>query len=138
VSQENVDVVRRAVKAFSERDADVAVRYLSPEIEWEPASPAVLERAVYRGREQVAEATAALWEVWDVFRFEESEVRDLGDSVLWLGHVHMKGGASRVELDQEFANHLELLDGKIVRARAYLSWEEGLTAAGLRGTEEGR
>jgi hypothetical protein len=85
-----------------------------------------------RGRDEVAEATAALWEIWDVFRFEETEVRDLGEPVLWLGHVHMRGGTSHRELDQEFANHIDLCEGQIVRARAFLSWREGLEAAGLR------
>jgi ketosteroid isomerase-like protein len=132
MSQENVEVVRRTLKAFSDRDADVASSYLAAGIEWEPASPATVEGAVYRGRDEVAEATAGLWELWDVFRFEETEVRDLGESVVWLGHVRMKGSASQVELDQEFANHIELRDGKIVRAKAYLSWEEALEAAGLR------
>jgi ketosteroid isomerase-like protein len=56
-----------------------------------------------------------------MFQFEEAEVRDLGDSVLWLGRVHMRGTASQVELDQEFANHIEVRDGKIVRAQAFLS-----------------
>jgi ketosteroid isomerase-like protein len=132
MSQENVEVVRRILEAFSNREADLGSRYLAPEIEWEPASPAVLEGSVYRGRDEVADGIAALWEVWEVFRFEETEVRDPGDSVLWLGQVRATGSASRVELDQEFANHIELRGGKIVRVRAYLSWEEGLEAAGLR------
>jgi ketosteroid isomerase-like protein len=131
MSQENVEIVRRTLEAFSDRDFDAA-SYLAPDIEWEPASPSVVEHAVYRGREEVAEATAALWEIWDVFRFEETEVRDLGESVLWLGHVHMKGGASQLGLDQEFANHIDLRDRKIVRVRAFLSWREGLQAVGLQ------
>jgi ketosteroid isomerase-like protein len=132
MSQENVEVVRQTLKAFSDRDADAGSAYLAPDIEWEPASPAVLEGAVYRGSEEVAEATAALWELWDVFRFEETDVRDLGDSVLWLGLVHAAGSGSHVELDQKFATHFELRGGKILRVKAYLSWEEGLEAAGLR------
>jgi ketosteroid isomerase-like protein len=132
MSEENVEIVRRTLEAFSDRDVDGASYHLAADIEWEPASPTAVEHAIYRGRDEVAEATAALWEIWDVFRFEETEVRDLGDSVLWLGHVHMKGGASQLELDQEFANHIDLRDGKIVRARAFLSWREGLEDAGLR------
>jgi hypothetical protein len=65
-------------------------------------------------------------------RFEETRVRDVGDSVLWLGRVQMKGGASHVELDQEFANHVEVRDGQIVRAKAFLAWQEALEAVGLR------
>jgi hypothetical protein len=60
----------------------------------------------------VATGFAAVWETWEEFRFQESEVRDLGDSVLWLGRVKMKGGASHVELDQEFAIHAVLRNRK--------------------------
>jgi hypothetical protein len=82
--------------------------------------------------DEVAEAAAALWALWEVFRFEETEVRDHGDSLLWLGHVRIKGSGSHVELRQEFSIHFEMRGAMIFRARAYLSWEEGLEAAGLR------
>jgi len=74
---------------------------------------------------------AAVFETWEEFRCQESEVRDLGDSVLWLGRVKMKGGASHVELDQEFAIHAVLRDGKVTAVRTFLAWEEALAAAGL-------
>ena len=86
---------------------------------------------MYRGPEECARGFAAVWETWEEFRFEEGEVRDLGDSVLWLGRVHMKGGASQLELDQEFANLFLLRDGLIARSTAFLSWAEALQAAGL-------
>jgi len=132
VSQENVEVVRRTLEAFSDRDADLVFSYLAAEMEWEPAGPAAVEGAVYRGRVDVAGAIAALWETWEVFRLEEAEVRDLGDSILWLGRVHIKGSTSRIELDQEFANHIEVRDGKIVRVKAFIAWQEALEAVGLR------
>jgi len=106
---------------------------MRPEIEWTPAGPAAVERTIYRGHEEVAAGFGAVWETWEEFRFQESEVRDLGDSVLWLGRVKMKGGASRVELDQEFAFHAVLRDGKVTAVHTYLAWEEALEAAGLRG-----
>ena len=76
---------------------------------------------------------AAVWETWAAFEFQEREVRDLGDSVLWLGRVKMQGSASGVELDQEFAAHLVASDGKLYRAQAFLSWHEALEAVGLTG-----
>ena len=94
MSQENVEVVRRGVEAWNQHDADLWLSYAAPEIEWMPAGPAAVERTVYRGYEEVATGFAALWETWEEFRFQESEVRDLGDSVLWLGRAKMKGGAS--------------------------------------------
>jgi hypothetical protein len=92
-----------------------------------------VENAVYRGRDEVASAYAAVWETWDLFQFEESELRDLGDSVLWLGRVKMRGSASHVELDQEFAAHWVARDGKLIRVQAYLLWKDALEAAGLAG-----
>jgi ketosteroid isomerase-like protein len=73
-----------------------------------------------------------VWQTWDIFAFEESEVRDLGDAVLWLGRVKMRGSASQVELDQEFAIHTLVRDSKVVRVRAFLAWREALEAVGLR------
>ena len=72
-----------------------------------------------------------MWQTWEEFRFEESEVRDLDGSVLCLGRVKMKGAASHVELDQEFALHFVLSDGKFVTVQALLGWHEALTNVGL-------
>jgi hypothetical protein len=102
-----------------------------PEIEWAPIGPAAVERAVYRGRDEVSGGFAATWETWEVFQLEEHEARDLGDSVLWLGHAQMKGGTSNVEFDQEFALRIAIDGGKIVRIKGFQTWDEALEAAGL-------
>jgi hypothetical protein len=128
-----VEIVRRTIDAWNQHDPEIPLeQFLAPEIEWEPASPAAVERSVYRGYDEVTSALAALWETWEVFRFDESDIRDLGDSLVWLGRVHMKGSASQVELDQEFGIHFLLHDGKVVRAKAFPSEKHALQAAGLR------
>jgi ketosteroid isomerase-like protein len=132
MSSQSVDVARKGIEAWNRRDADLWLSYAAPEIEWIPGGPAAVDRAVYRGREEVASGFAAAWQTWDVFRFEESEVRDLGDAVLWLGHVHMRGSASHVELDQQFAAYSQLSDGKVIRIQTFFSWTGGLEAAGLQ------
>src|SRR5947208_14349475 len=111
MSQANVEIVRKAIQAWNRREADLLLSYTAPEIEWMPAGPAAVESALYRGHDEVASAYAAVWETWDLFQFEESHVRDLGDSVLWLGRVKMRGSASEVELDQEFAAVWVVRDG---------------------------
>jgi ketosteroid isomerase-like protein len=131
--QENVELVRNGIAAWNQRDADLWLSYAAPEIEWLPAGPAAVESAVYRGYDECASGFAAVWETWDVFEFHESEVRDLGDSVLWLGRVKMRGSASQVELDQEFAVHSLVRDGKVTRTLTFLSWQEALEAVGLAG-----
>jgi ketosteroid isomerase-like protein len=130
VSQENVETMEKVIDAWNQHDTDLWLSYAAPEIEWRPAGPAAVEGAVYRGHEAVASGMAAVWETWDVFDFYGGKLRDLGDSVLWLGHVLMRGGASGIELDQEFAIHGVLRDGKLIRVHTFLTWEEALAAAG--------
>src|SRR6266566_7411502 len=131
MSQENVEIMRKGMDAWNQHDAALWLSYAAPDVEWMPAGPAAVERTVYRGHDEVASGFAAIWETWDVFHLEEGQVRDLGDSVLWLGRVKMRGSASHVELDQEFAAHWMLRDGKLIRIQAFLSWREALEAIGL-------
>ncbi len=51
-----------------------------------------------------------------MFELHDSAIRDLGDSVLWLGRVKMLGSASQVELDQAFAVHDQVRDGEVTRS----------------------
>lgn len=131
MSPENVEIVRSGIAAWNRRDAQLWLTYTAPEIEWVPAGPAAVESAVYKGYDEVARGLAAVWDTWEVFEFAESEVRELGDSVLWLGHVKMRGGTSRVEFDQEFALYSLLRDGKIIRVQAFRLWRAALEAAGV-------
>jgi len=132
VPETNVERVRRAVAAYSARELDVLLPLIDPDAEWEPAGPAAVERALYKGREQFAAETETLWQVWEVLRFQERSIRDLGDdSVLWLGRAHLKARASGVELDQEFANLITLREGLLRRVKAFTSWEEARAASGL-------
>jgi ketosteroid isomerase-like protein len=131
MSQEKVEIVRQGIEAWNRHDFEMGVSHLAPDVEWVPASPAAIERSVYHGLDEVSRGFAAIWDSWDTFEFDEHEVRDLGDSVLWLGVVHMRGSASGMELDQEFANILDFAGDQVVRVRGFRSWREALEAAGL-------
>ncbi len=131
MSRESVEVVRSAVEAWNRRDPDLWRRYATADIEWTPAGPAAVEGTVYRGYDQVVAGLEAIWQTWDEVFFEESEIRDLGPAALWLGRLKLKGASSQVALDQEFAVHFELRDGKLASIHAFLSRRDALEAAGL-------
>jgi hypothetical protein len=126
-----VEIVRKGVEAWNQRDAGLWLTYAAPEIEWMPAGPAAVERAVYRGYAEVASGFESVWQTWEEFRFEESQVRDLDESVLWLGRVKMRGGASHIELDQEFALRAVFRAGRVVTLQAFLAWRDALAALGI-------
>jgi ketosteroid isomerase-like protein len=131
MSEEDVEAARQLIQAFNRRDLAAMTESFGPEIEWTPAGPAAVERAVYRGRDEVSDGFGTTWETWEVFHLEEHEARDLEDSILWLGRAQLKGGASHVELDQEFAIRFLVDGGKIVRIDGFRTWQEALEAAGL-------
>jgi ketosteroid isomerase-like protein len=130
MSQERVEIAREGIEAWNRHDFEMGMRHLAPDVEWVPASPAAVERSVYRGHDEVRRGFDAIWDTWDVFELEEREIRDLGDSVLWLGIVHMRGSTSGVELDQEFANHLVFAGEQVVRVQGFRSWQDALDATG--------
>ena len=130
MSQERVEMVRQGIEAWNRHDFEHGADSLAEDIEWIPASPAAVEQPVYHGKADVARAFNQIWETWDLWEFEEQEIRDLGDKVLWLGQVHMRGGASQVEMVQEAANLLLFEDDKVVRVQGFRSWQEAIEAAG--------
>jgi ketosteroid isomerase-like protein len=131
MSQENVEIVRRTLDGWNRGDVAAWLRDAAPAIEWTPAGPAAVERAVYRGHEGMATGWVSLREAWREFQFVVSEARDLGETVLWLGHAHAKGNASDVELHQEWAIVCDLAAARIGKIRSYLTWREALEAVGL-------
>jgi ketosteroid isomerase-like protein len=82
MSQENVEIVREGIEAWNQHDADLWLRNAAPDVEWMPAGPAAVEGTVYRGHDEVASGFTEVWQTWEVFHFEEAQIRDLGDSVL--------------------------------------------------------
>lgn len=134
MSRETMAIVRQGIRAWNGRDLAALDRWfahVTPDYQWIPASPAAVERAVYRGRDEIAAALSELWETWEEFHMEETELQDLGESVLWLGRVGARGRGSDVELENEFAIHFAFRAGKLARAEAFFSWRDGLVAAGL-------
>ena len=130
--QANVERVRGAVEAWNRRDADRWTEYAAADVEWMPAGPAAVEGTVYRGHDEVVRGLEAVWQTWDVVRFEESEVRELDEqAILWLGRLRLRGAASHIELDQEFAVRFVLSDGMLRTIQAFIGWQRGLEAVGL-------
>ena len=129
MSEKNVDVVRRAIDAFSTGDAETFVLLTTPDIEWATGLGAV-EGEVFHGHEGVHTYFARLASAWDSFKFLAEEYRDLGDVVVALGRLegHGRGG---VPVDSPVGAVWDLRDGLIWRLRAYLDHCAALKTAGV-------
>jgi ketosteroid isomerase-like protein len=131
VSQENVQMARELIEAWNRRDIDALLAAAAPDVEWTPAGPAAVESSAYRGPDDIARGFESTWQGWDEFRLDESEIRDVGQSALWLGRATMRGAASRMQLDQEWAILIAFTDREVTSLRAFPAWRDALAAAGL-------
>ena len=131
MSEENVELVRRALEAFPRGNMEEMLSYLDPEIEWHSAIVGGAEGNIYRGHEGFRIWYADSFESFETLSNEWSEFRDLGDRVLAFGRVKARGRESGVELDSPMGWVFTLRGGRTVKAQGFLSRAEALEAAGL-------
>jgi ketosteroid isomerase-like protein len=93
MSQENVEIVRRAYEAFNLRDRSLAREVLAPEIEID-LTRNVFNPQVIRRCEGIEQFMTTLNEVWEDFRFEVEELIDAGDNVVAVVRLVGKGKAA--------------------------------------------
>ena len=131
MSQENVEVIRQNLQAFNARDWERTIENWDADGEWRPAMAAAVEKTVYRGHAELRVYYDDLLESFAEVRAEDPEFRDLGDHVLVLYRLIVRGRDSDITIDQPAAALYELRDGKIVKAASYLSQEQALRDAGV-------
>jgi ketosteroid isomerase-like protein len=134
MSQENVEVVRKALEAWQRDDLDAFLARGDPAVEWH----AVFERLLggtehcYRGIEGLREFWSVYRTEFENFEIEGQEIRVLDEvRVLLLGQLRWRGPTSGIESESPVGLVLSLRNGKIFGSMDYLSHEEALEAVGL-------
>jgi ketosteroid isomerase-like protein len=132
MSQENVEVVRGAFASMTiPGDPEAMVAASDPSFEMNLVGVGG-EPVHYEGARGIREWFRDVAESWESFRFEATDVRDLGDRVLVLGDVSGCGRASGIEVDDRWAWIVELRGGRATSLRGFLDQHEALEAAGLQ------
>ena len=132
MSQENVEIVRAANDAFLAGDVEAALDALDPEIEWHATVGGIDEGRVYRGRDQVVQAFADYFAVWERMEMRADKYIDAGDDeVVVFHHEVAKGRESGAVVETDTGTVQTVRDGKIVRVRSYMDRAQTLEAAGL-------
>jgi ketosteroid isomerase-like protein len=132
MSQENVEKVRNSLDGWNRGDVDAWLESVHPEIEWfsEVARRVEGSETVYRGPAEMRRYWDEWHAVWEV-AIEVSEIRDVGDTVIALGHVRARGEASGIDLERPIAFLFDFDGGLARKVRAYFDPQEALDAAGL-------
>ena len=118
MSQQNVEVVRRAHQALNSGDIEQLLAICRPDIEVD-MSDRVLNPATYSGHDGVRQFYAEVQEVWESYVWEPEELRDEGNVVVALLRTTGKGRGSGVEIDRRTAMLWDVRDGQALRLRFY-------------------
>lgn len=134
MSQENVEVVRRAYDALGREDW-VALRELIAN-ECEVHDFDIPDAAnVYRGPDGVLNWLEHWSQAWETWSIRDLTLRQVGDDgVLALFRMVTKGRDSGIEMNRDDAVVYKVHDGKLWQVDYYNDQEQALGAAGLRGS----
>ena len=131
MSQENVEIVRRAYEAFAHADIAATLAALDPEIEWQTRED-LPDAATHRGYEEVGAWIARWLESWQDFKLETEEFIDAGDYVVVPTRQSGAGSESGAYTEFHETHVWKLSDGRATRIVEYQTKAEALEAVGLR------
>lgn len=134
MSQDNVDVVRRAWAAWLRGDRDGVFDWLDPDVEWNTATyEGFPEAGVARGQATVRRFMDQWADSWERYEAEADEFIDAADDrVVVLARQRGYGPDSQAPVEMQWAQVCTLRDGLVVRVDAYAGWQAALDAAVLR------
>jgi ketosteroid isomerase-like protein len=131
MSEENVEIVRRAHDALNAGNLDALTGLCHPDFRLD-MSDRVLNPAIYEGHDGLREFYSGVREVWERYVWEPEELRDEGDVVVALLRTKGRGRGSGVEIDRKTAMIWTLRGGKVLSLRFYRDPQRALDAAGLQ------
>jgi ketosteroid isomerase-like protein len=132
MSQENVEVVRRMLQAFADGGLDAMAEFWDPDIDWRAAEGAVDDVGEMHGPVALRRYVQDWIDTFDDFSVVVEQLRDVGDNrVLGVQRLTGRAKLSGTQTDLRYALVSTISDGKVVRAREYMSLDQALEAVGL-------
>jgi ketosteroid isomerase-like protein len=127
MSQENVEAVRLAIEEFNE--GELGARFnaaLAPNLHFRD------ELGTLDSRDDLRAYLETFRESFGGLHIEIEQVRDLGDTILFVMNQGGQGTASGIDIEQHFTWVMTFDRNVCVRWLIYADHEKALEAAGLR------
>lgn len=132
MADENVEVVKRALDAWSRRDLATALELAVEDVEIVPAFAAQVEGQTFRGPGAIASFFRSVDSFFESFSTSADELRAVDENrVLAIGRVKARGSGSGAEIDQQWGSLWELDGGRITRIQTFFDHQQARAAAGL-------
>jgi ketosteroid isomerase-like protein len=114
MSEENVEILRRAIDAWNRRDIEDLHALGDPEGEY-VNSPTAIEPGTRRGRDEITTVLRAQWESLTDGRWEIDRIYDRGEEMIASGRISRRMPGSDARLEDRVLVSWKIRSGKIVR-----------------------
>jgi ketosteroid isomerase-like protein len=132
MSQQDVQLVWRAMQAWNREDIDELVPLTDPEVEFVSIF-AGMEGRTYRGYDGLRRYFADMKDAWAEFHRDIEGMKDAGSNqVVVFFRLLGTARASGVPVDERVTTVFRLREGRLYRMVVYRDRDEALEAAGLR------
>jgi ketosteroid isomerase-like protein len=133
MSQEKVEIMRRAYAVMAEQGVEAALAFTDPRFETTTPPSLASEPDTYRGHEGVRRYFGSFGEAMEGVYFEPLEFTAVGDQVLVDTKLHARGRATGIETVQRAFLVWTLREGLITRVETFAERRQALEAMGYRG-----
>jgi ketosteroid isomerase-like protein len=135
MSRENVERLRGLYAEWAKGNLWALRDIAAPDIEWEWAEAMASlfgGPRVYRGLEEIGQATLEWLAAWDSYWMTAEEFIEAGEDVVVLMQLHARAAETESVIEQRVVAVWRMRNGKAVGVRYYTDRSEALEAAGLR------
>jgi uncharacterized protein len=130
MSQANVEIVRQALDAYTQRDVEALRALADPDMELDWSASRAWLAGVYRGIDEALRFYAGYFEAFEEIVIEPDRFIDAGDSVVVPNIAHQRG-RDGIEVSARSTLVITVRNRKLIRVCLYQETGEALRAVGL-------
>jgi ketosteroid isomerase-like protein len=130
MSQQNVEVVRRAFEAFNGRDIEAALGDAVPEVTLDWSRSRGLDAGVYVGYDAIRQFWTGIFEAFEQLTLVPDEFTVHGEQVM-VPNTALMRGRDGIQVEVRSVSVATLRDGRLLRWTIYQDKTEARTAVGI-------
>jgi ketosteroid isomerase-like protein len=130
MSEENRELVSRAIEAWNRRDVEEFLACFDPNCEV-VFPPEVPEPGPFHGRDELRQWVEGFLAAWESHHADVVETIDTDEGLFASLHMVGRGSGSAIEMDETDAHLFAIEEDRIVRWRNFQTRAQALEAAGL-------
>jgi ketosteroid isomerase-like protein len=131
MSQENVEILRRAYEALGRGDLELVLEACDPQIECRLPEGGI-NAGTLRGRDSLRTLLEGYLDSFEDYRAEPDRFLEADDRVVAFLRITGRGRGSGLDFEDRPAHLWTIRDGKAIRLEVFPRGEGALEAAGLR------